>query len=97
MGGVFLVRRRQTVNSLFKHYIDSLDPSFKGLMSMDPFKIPTLPANMPERGIYLFSERTRHLYAGRSNRLRNRLQEHSRPSADNNSAPFAFHASPEPR
>jgi predicted GIY-YIG superfamily endonuclease len=45
---------------------------------------------MPDRGIYLFSEQDSHLYVGRTNRLRQRLGEHCRPSSTHNSAPFAF-------
>ena len=45
---------------------------------------------VPERGIYVFYEIGRPLYVGRSNRLRQRLQEHSRPGSPHNSAAFAF-------
>jgi hypothetical protein len=45
---------------------------------------------MPAAGIYLFSEANQHVYVGRSNRLRSRLQEHSRPSSDRFNATFAF-------
>jgi len=38
----------------------------------------------------LFSEGDNHLYVGRTNRLRQRLLEHGRPSSSHNSAPFAF-------
>lgn len=57
---------------------------------MTPVKISFLPGNMPKSGIYLFSEERHHLYVGRSNNLRTRLQQHSRPSSGHNSAPFAF-------
>ena len=45
---------------------------------------------MPRQGVYLFSEGSRHLYVGRSNRLRQRLQSHCRPSGDHYTATFAF-------
>src|SRR5882762_2836430 len=45
---------------------------------------------MPERGIYLFSEGDLHLYVGRTNRLRQRLAGHCRPSSNHFSATFAF-------
>ena len=57
---------------------------------MAPVSAPTLLRGMPERGVYLFSEGKKHLYVGRTNRLRQRLQEHGRPSSRHNSAPFAF-------
>jgi len=43
---------------------------------------------MPEPGIYLFSEGGQPLYVGRTNRLRNRLQYHTRNN--HNQATFAF-------
>lgn len=48
---------------------------------MEPVKATSLPQRMPKAGAYLFSEGERHLYVGRSNRLRQRLQEHCRASA----------------
>jgi hypothetical protein len=45
---------------------------------------------MPDRGIYLLSEPGTHLYVGRTNNIRRRLQNHSRPSATHNQATFAF-------
>jgi len=74
----------------FQNYIELLDPLFQQLMRMEPAKGDALPPNMPAKGIYLFSERNKHLYVGRSNRMRTRLQEHSRLSSGHNSAPFAF-------
>lgn len=38
----------------------------------------------------MFTEAGQHLYVGRTNRMRQRLQEHCRPSSTHNSAPFAF-------
>ncbi len=57
---------------------------------MDAVKVCTLPREMPDRGIYLFSEGDNHLYVARTNRLRQRLSEHCRRSSSHNSAPFAF-------
>jgi hypothetical protein len=59
-------------------------------MAMTPVTAATLPRRIPTSGVYLFSEGNNHLYVGRTNRLRRRLQEHCRPSAGHNSAPFAF-------
>jgi len=78
------------MNERFRHFIEQLDVQFKRLKLMDPVKVSNLPRLMPTSGIYLFSERNHHLYVGRSNRLRTRIQEHSRPSSGHNSAPFAF-------
>lgn len=50
-----------------------------------------LPKVVPQkRGVYLFSEAGRHLYVGRTNRLRRRLAGHCRPSANHFTATFAF-------
>ena len=78
------------MNRDFKRLIDSLEPSFRQLIEMEPVRIGNLQQNMPNMGIYLFSERDRYLYVGRSNRLRARLNEHCRNSSRHNSAPFAF-------
>jgi hypothetical protein len=59
-------------------------------MAMSPVRYVSLPARMPERGIYLFSEGDRHLYVGRTNRIRRRLAGHCRPSSNHFSATFAF-------
>ena len=41
------------------------------------------------RGIYVFYENGKPLYVGRSNRIRRRLYEHSRPSSSKKQAHFA--------
>jgi hypothetical protein len=78
------------MNETFREHVESLHPSFERLMAMPPVKVCTLPKSMPTRGIYLFSEGAKHLYVGRTNRLRKRLKEHCRKSSSHNSAPFAF-------
>jgi len=78
------------MNEIFQKFIESLDPSYKRLMEMSPVTVPTLPSDVPRSGIYLLSEGEKHLYVGRSNRIRQRLQEHCRPSSNHNTAPFAF-------
>jgi hypothetical protein len=45
---------------------------------------------MPERGIYLLSEGSQHLYVGRTNNIRRRIQNHARRSGTHNQATFAF-------
>jgi hypothetical protein len=78
------------LNEKFRAHIDALEPSFRKLLAMPPLSGPDLPRNIPRRGIYLFSEGDEHLYVGRSNGIRKRLQAHRRPSASHNSAAFAF-------
>ena len=57
---------------------------------MEPVTVATRPREMPTSGIYLFSEGDQHLYVGRTNTIRKRLQNHCRPSSGHNSATFAF-------
>ena len=78
------------MNPKFRIVVSDLDQKFKRLLSMPPAKLDTLPRAMPKQGVYLLSQGSRHLYVGRTNRLRHRLQEHGRSSADHFSATFAF-------
>src|SRR5947208_15068319 len=78
------------MNSDFRRFVDSLEPKFKALMARVPVRYATLSPQMPERGIYLFSAGDRHLYVGRTNRIRRRLAGHCRPSSTHFSATFAF-------
>ena len=45
---------------------------------------------IPERGIYVFYDGGEPQYVGRSNRMRERIQEHGYPSSGHNAATFAF-------
>jgi hypothetical protein len=74
----------------FASVVESLHDSFERLVAMPPVSYERLPTGMPAKGVYLFSEQGRHLYAGRSNRLRRRAGEHCRPSSQHNQAVFAF-------
>jgi predicted GIY-YIG superfamily endonuclease len=74
----------------FVSVMDSLHSSFERLMAMPPISYERLPRDMPTHAVYLFSEQDRHLYAGRSSRLRKRAGEHCRPSSQHNQAVFAF-------
>jgi len=72
--------------------IEKLPPSLERLMAMVPVTIATLPpvGTMPKSGIYWLSEGSASIYVGRSRRIRERLQEHVRPSSGHNQASFAF-------
>lgn len=78
------------MNARFKHLTRSLQPKLKALLGMPGVKFVSLPKAMPRRAVYLFSQGRRHLYVGRTNRLRQRLQNHCRPSGDHYTATFAF-------
>ena len=74
----------------FASIIDSLEPTFRLLMQARPVRYRSLPRNMPESGIYLFSEGEQHLYVGRSRGIRRRLGHHCTPGATHRRGPFAF-------
>ena len=76
------------MNKDFKQAVDSLQPKYEALLAMGPVKLATLPPCMPKRGVYLLSEGDRHLYAGRTNSFRTRLQGHVHDSHD--TATLAF-------
>ncbi len=78
------------MNAKFRAIVSDLDQKLKRLRSMPPVKLNALPRTMPKRGVYLLSQGSRHLYVGRTNRLRQRLHEHRRLSANHFSATFAF-------
>ena len=78
------------MNSDFRNLVENMHPSFEKLISMEPYRNGDLPKSMPSKGVYLFSEGEQHLYVGRSNSLRKRYQQHTRPSAPHNQAVFAF-------
>ena len=81
----------------FRQHIESLHPSFELLLQSEPFTFGSLPKDLPMAGIYLFTEAGKHLYVGRTNNIRRRLQQHCRPGSTHNSAPFAFRLAREAR
>lgn len=78
------------MHAAFAALIDSLEPKLKILAGMKPVRFQQLPGDIPKRGVYLFSEGKKHLYVGRTNNVRKRLQNHCRPSSSHYSATLAF-------
>jgi hypothetical protein len=74
----------------FEELVDSLAHSFGALIGMEPLNYGQLPKSLPTRALYLYSEGPNHLYIGRTNRLKQRLSNHCRPSSTHHSATFAF-------
>ena len=74
----------------FAAFVAELEPKFQALITMPPVRFASLPKMVPERGIYLFSEGPEHLYVGRTNGIRKRLQNHCRLSGTQFMAAFAF-------
>lgn len=84
-------RRHRRMNPDFADLIESLQPSLERLMASKPFKFSELSKQMvPEAGVYLFSQGAEHLYVGRTNSIRGRLQNHCRPGSNDSQASFAF-------
>jgi len=74
----------------FTHVVESLQPSFERLITQKPRKSTKIPAGLANAGVYLFTEGDRHLYVGRSNNLRRRMQRHGSAGATHKQAAFAF-------
>jgi len=58
--------------------ISDVDKKYSILLASTKYQMGDLPKDMPLAGIYLLSEDGKALYVGRSNKLRNRLQYHTR-------------------
>lgn len=77
------------LNPTFASMLNSLPTALAALVSCSPHTGGApLPLSAPRRAVYLFSEHNKHLYVGRTNRLRTRYIEHCRNR--HNDAPFAF-------
>jgi hypothetical protein len=74
----------------FARIVERLHPSLERLVSMAPAGKGKLPKELPQQGVYLFSEGDRHLYVGRSKNLRRRYAHHCNPGSQQNQAVLAF-------
>jgi hypothetical protein len=72
----------------FAHAVSDVDKKCSKLLASPKHRMDTLPREMPSAGVYLLSENGESLYVGRTNKLRNRLQYHTRNN--HNQATFAF-------
>jgi predicted GIY-YIG superfamily endonuclease len=57
---------------------------------MPPVKIGDLRRPLPDKCVYLFSEKGTALYVGRTHHFRQRMRQHSIDAAQHNQAVFAF-------
>jgi len=78
------------MKNVFNSYVTKLHNALNELLDKNPVKPNKLPGDVPGKGIYLFSEGNKHLYVGRTNNLRRRIQNHYRPSSGHNQATFTF-------
>lgn len=74
----------------FATITDKLHASFERLIAEVPISGGPFKADIPKRGVYLFSEGGTHLYVGRSNDIRGRYGRHCNPGATHRMAAFAF-------
>ena len=73
----------------FNQIMSKVDRKYDHLRESLPFTWNTVPKKYEHgSGIYLFSENDKPLYVGRTNNLKRRLRNHTRPS--HNMATFAF-------
>ena len=77
------------MNDKFDEMIDQL-PLLLNQLVNSPSKNRDTLGVLPQKGIYVFYENECPIYVGRSNRIKERLLEHSRPSSTHTSATFAF-------
>lgn len=78
------------MNPRFLAVSSLLQPALERLLRAEAVSTSTLPKGMPRSGVYLFSEGDRHLYVGRSNRMRARIRRHGVEASRHNVAAFAF-------
>lgn len=78
------------MDSKFIAHVEELKPQLERLLGMRPVTSTTLPSVMPRKGVYVLSDGDKHLYVGRSNDIKGRIDRHSLPSASHNKATFAF-------
>jgi len=78
------------MDARFAQIVATMEPKLQELLATPPITAAVLPRDFPVAGVYLFSERGEHLYVGRSNDLRFRIQTHIRASAATNQAAFAY-------
>lgn len=74
----------------FTDRLSKLTKWFVRLQSIEQIAWAKLPDTLPEKGIYVFYENDQAQYVGRTDRMRQRLQEHVRPSSNHLTATFAF-------
>jgi len=76
------------MDSKFQYLIEGLHHKYEELLKMTPVTVDTAPKDTPKGGVYLFSEGSRNLYAGRTKRfIRYRLKDHVSTADD---CPFAW-------
>jgi hypothetical protein len=74
------------MNEEFRKAVDALEPKFEKLVRAKPYGFGN---SLPRQGVYLFCEKERPLYVGRSNNIPQRRRNHTQPSSLPNQAALA--------
>lgn len=77
------------MDTVFQKHVKRVGERFDLLMSSPVLRYPLGAVAIPKAGVYLFSEGQRHLYVGRADDLRTRLNQHQRESSHASTAAFA--------
>ncbi|MCD4810312.1 MAG: GIY-YIG nuclease family protein [Methanosarcinales archaeon] len=77
------------MNAKFEEMINQFSDLMQQLVDY-PLRQRNSLGDIPKKGIYVFYENNKPIYVGRSNRMKDRIQEHGRKSSYHNSATFAF-------
>ena len=79
------------MNERFKKVVAKMPLYLKSLLERPPITIDEIGiTDMPQKGVYVLFEDDKAIYVGRSNRMKERLKEHSQKSSDHYSATLAF-------
>ena len=78
----------------FKKLIEQMPQLLSNLKKKKPLEMNNLDG-IPTHGVYVFYEKNKPIYVGRSNRLKSRIREHYRESSTHDSATFAFNLAKE--
>lgn len=75
----------------FKNITDKMPLLLQSLLKQPPIIIDDIGITpVPQKGVYVFFEGDKPIYVGRSNRMKQRLKEHSQKGSDRYSATLAF-------
>jgi excinuclease UvrABC nuclease subunit len=72
------------MNAKFEKIINQLSDLMQQLAN-SPLRQRNSLGDIPNKGIYVFYENEEPIYVGRSNRMKDRIQEHGRKSSYHNS------------
>ncbi len=77
------------MKSKFEEIVNQIPDLMQQLID-SPMRLRNRLSDIPKKGIYVFYENNKPVYVGRTNRMKDRIQEHGRKSSYHNSATFAF-------